>query len=217
ELARFSQTSLRAHYSVFAYIRRACSVCQSISRWFCDVDGFRDLQRATGLLVSGLTALSLFERVRYPGADMDLYVLADHWSPVMEYMIQSGYQPILQSVPQTDDLVSEKSQKWDLCEYRRYEWGTRDAMAYTLPGIKTVVDLVDGVGRKVQVVFVIYNPLDVILGFHSTVVMNFISHSGAFSLFPFSTFVLRRSIVFGFTGTSDQRDEVFEKYGSRGW
>ncbi len=95
--------------------------------------------------------------------------------------------------------------------------GTHDAMAYTLPGIKTVVDLVDGVGRKVQVVFVIYNPLDVILGFHSSefssmypediilyhlaVVMNFISHSGAFSLFPFSTFVLRWSIVFGFMGT----------------
>ncbi len=52
-----------------------------------------------GLLVSGSAALSLFEHVRYPGADMDLYVLADHWSPVMEYMIQSGYQPILPLVP----------------------------------------------------------------------------------------------------------------------
>ncbi len=70
-----------------------------------------------GLLVSGSAALSLFERVCYPGADMDLYVLADHWSPVMEYMIQFGYQPILLSVPQMDDLASKKLRKWDLCEY----------------------------------------------------------------------------------------------------
>ncbi|PBK62692.1 hypothetical protein ARMSODRAFT_980533 [Armillaria solidipes] len=121
-------------------------VYQTISHWFCNIDGFHDLQRATG-------------------ADMDLYVLADHWSLVMKYMIQSGYQPILQSVLQTDDLASEKSQKWDLCEYQHYEWGTHNAVAYTLPGIKTIVDFVDGVGHKVQVVFMIYNPLDVILGF----------------------------------------------------
>lgn len=162
------QTSLQAHYSVFAYILHACSIYQAISHWFDDVDGFHDLQRATGLLVSGSAAFSLFEHVCYLDADMDLYVLADHWSLVMEYMIQSGYQPILPSVLQTDNLESVKSWKWDLCKYRCYEWGTCDAMAYTLPGIKTVVDFVDSVGHKVQVVFVIYNSLDVILGFHSS-------------------------------------------------
>ncbi len=41
-------------------------------------------------------------------------------------------------------------------------------MEYKLPGINSVVKFVDDRGHAVDVVFVIYSPMDVILGFHSS-------------------------------------------------
>jgi hypothetical protein len=54
--------------------------------------GFRSLQARTATLVSGSIALQLFDRVFYPGSDLDLYVHPDHQREVARYfMDQEGY------------------------------------------------------------------------------------------------------------------------------
>ncbi|PBK87465.1 hypothetical protein ARMGADRAFT_856099, partial [Armillaria gallica] len=200
DLSRLSQVCMGLHTSVAAYLLFACSIRRRLSYWFTDIESFRELQRCTGLLVSGSVALSIFERVRYRNTDIDLYVLSDQWKPVTSFMLRSGYQ-----------LVSANSKD------RRYEWDSRHYLGYHLPGISAIVDFIDDAGRQAQVIFAVYSPLDVVLGFHSTVVMNVISHSGAVCLYPYSTFVLRRSIVFGYTASEDKRVDITQKYGRRGW
>ncbi len=79
DLARFSQTSLHACDSVIVYLFAAYNISRCLSHWFDDTDAFRALQWKTGMVVSGLAILSLFERVRYLGIDCDVYVSADYW------------------------------------------------------------------------------------------------------------------------------------------
>ncbi|PBK82438.1 hypothetical protein ARMGADRAFT_946559, partial [Armillaria gallica] len=141
----------------------------------------------TGLLMSGSIALSIFERVWYCNTDIDLYVSSDQWKPVTSFMLHSGYQ-----------LVSANSKD------RQYEWDSRHYLGYHLPRISAIVDFINNAGQQAQVIFAVYSPLDVVLGFHSTVVMNMISHSRAVCLYPYSTFVLRCSIIFGYTASEDK-------------
>ena len=49
----------------------------------------------------------------------------------------------------------------------------------------------------------------------SACVMNFLSHDAVYSLYPFSTFCNRRSLVWGIR--SPQQNRAAEKYESRGW
>ncbi len=63
DLARFSQTSLRAYDSVIVYLFAAYNISQCLSHWFDDTDAFRALQWKTSMVVLGSAVLSLLERV----------------------------------------------------------------------------------------------------------------------------------------------------------
>ncbi|KAK0430598.1 hypothetical protein EV421DRAFT_1669929, partial [Armillaria borealis] len=191
-----------------------------LSYWFTDVEAFRELQRRTGLLISGSVALSLFERVWYRNTDIDLYVASDQWKPVTYFMLRSGYRLVSvdsKLVVYTDPYECVWGTMSGLYGDHRYEWESHHYSGYHLPGITTIVDFIDDAGQQAQIIFAVYSPLDIVLGFHSTVVMNVISHSGAVSLYPYSTFVLRRAIVFGYTASEDKRNDITQKYGRRGW
>jgi len=72
-----------------------------------------------------------------------------------------------------------------------------------------------GSKRKVQLISTRRCTMEVILNFHSTCVMNVITHNMAYSLYPYATYQQRRSLLCGSGGS--KREEARVKYQDRGW
>ncbi|KAI4517277.1 hypothetical protein K525DRAFT_251626, partial [Schizophyllum commune Loenen D] len=76
-------------------------------------------------------------------------------------------------------------------------------------------------GSIVAVMTCRYNAICALFDFHSTVVMNAITHDAAISLYPYETFIRKRNLVidpweYGDDHTSRQEAAVM-KYAARGW
>ena len=56
---------------------------------------FRDLLDHTGAVVSGLQALQFFERSKYPGSDLDIFVRAGGYFPFTTFLAGQGYSPFI--------------------------------------------------------------------------------------------------------------------------
>ncbi|KAJ7232167.1 hypothetical protein B0H12DRAFT_202573 [Mycena haematopus] len=84
-------------------------------------------------------------------------------------------------------------------------------------GIADVLDFHKG-NKKIQIIIpVATSPLEIIISFHSTCVMNFITHNKAFSLYPWSTFVTKEALAVQSEGALAGREAGREKYKDRGW
>ncbi|RDB23243.1 hypothetical protein Hypma_009684 [Hypsizygus marmoreus] len=173
-----------------------------------DVAAFRELQAKTGMLISGSTALQFFDRTCYPDTDLDLYVMhtgafeVSHWLTTIGYR----YQPSLNG-PST------------------FVWAFLDASAGQTPaapplyprrGIIGVFGFFNpGCHQSVQLIVVIFSPIEVILDFHSTCMMNFIAHDRAVALYPYETFERGVSLICQVAGP--HHVEARTKYVRRGW
>ncbi|KAJ7597809.1 hypothetical protein C8J56DRAFT_883154 [Mycena floridula] len=80
--------------------------------------------------------------------------------------------------------------------------------------IQGVINLYKG-RRHVQVIIVGRTPFDTLLGFHSTVVMNYITGDKAISLYPKQTLCLRKNLVLGVSDNA--KVAAIDKYKHRGW
>ena len=69
--------------------------------------------------------------------------------------------------------------------------------------------------KTIQIITTEVPPLYCILHLPSTTVMNFITWNKAYSLYPWTTFVLRTGVVTARVGESESR--CLEKYHERGW
>ena len=74
-------------------MRRAFSIDKLLSPYFTptEVTQFRELQSQTGTLISGSTALQLFDRVTYSESDLDLYVEHRFSRALAEWLLEIGY------------------------------------------------------------------------------------------------------------------------------
>ncbi|KAH9856395.1 hypothetical protein C2E23DRAFT_699461, partial [Lenzites betulinus] len=71
---------------------------------------------------------------------------------------------------------------------------------------------------KVQIIVARRSPMEVVLGFHSTCVMNVIAYDTAYCLFPRATLEERRSLLsWSSQGRSKRRAEGLVKYAARGF
>ncbi|KAJ7595217.1 hypothetical protein C8J56DRAFT_1114950 [Mycena floridula] len=173
---------------VAAYYRRAHNINKFLSRYFSSdewIDRFRWLQAETGVLISGSTALQFFDRTLYPESDMDLYVHRDFSPQVAHFLLESA--------------VLERA------AVKQPEYG--------FAGMIDVFDFVHE-DRRIQLISALESPLDIILRYHSTVVINVIGHRNAYSLYPNGTFIQRRGLRFMFDEPSHG---AVLKYEQRGW
>ncbi|PBK88622.1 hypothetical protein ARMGADRAFT_903417, partial [Armillaria gallica] len=140
---------------------------------------FQLLQQNTGLIVSGSKALSFLLRTTFPGSDIDLYVNFKHFHLIVLFMIMAGYG----------------WGRW--LGGNHHKPRPHDGAALFLPSttyngnnIYAVYEFLhpDNSELKVQVILVEEMPMDIILGFHSTIPMNIIAHDVAISLYPKATF-----------------------------
>ncbi|KAK7696092.1 hypothetical protein QCA50_000735 [Cerrena zonata] len=208
-IIRFSRTCRIADLVVKSYMKRTYRIERILSRFLSDPLKFRRLQAGTGTLISGSAALQFFDRSFYPESDLDLYVHVQFAKEVGIFLLEDGYVFAPNSV-QEDDFaeISDEQTIRSL------------PSSYTFKGVSCVFTFEkkhhsSGEPLKVQLIVGTHCPMEVILYFHSTCVMNVISFETAYSLYPKATFEKRQSLVC--PGTGRDEDAALQKYENRGW
>jgi hypothetical protein len=93
DLFRYSRANKGANQVVSSYMKRAFNIQNVMGRFFSETEMsyFLFLQSRTGMLISGSTALQLFERTVYPESDLDLYVEHRYCKVIASWLVTIGY------------------------------------------------------------------------------------------------------------------------------
>ncbi|KZV58845.1 hypothetical protein PENSPDRAFT_550431, partial [Peniophora sp. CONT] len=208
DLASLSRLDRAINSELRGYFGRMFAINRLLAPFFAHTDEFREVQSRTGALVSGSTALQLFDRTRYAHADLDVYVEYRYALQIVQHICereQYGFQPRRPYCETPDETIGMA-----IMHPTSYS-------SYNTAGIAAVLDFARE-GQRVQVIVSYRSPMDVILNFHSSCVMNVITHSKAYSLFPQLTFEKRLSRIFAASSSGDfEFADVRRKYTDRGF
>ncbi|GJE97275.1 hypothetical protein PsYK624_134910 [Phanerochaete sordida] len=212
-----SRACRRAHAAARSHIARCFNVHTHLSRYFASPQAFRELQERTGTLISGSTALQFFNRTRYASADLDLYCTYDARAEVGWWLIErAGYtfHPNHRQDSYFGLALDEARPPGAPVEEDRY--GNLNGISAVYCFRRRVEDA-DGRDREVEVQLIVayLNPMEAVLSFHSTVVLNVISYSHAYCLYPRATLEHRLALLL----LPDRRVRrgVTDKYKKRGY
>ncbi|KAF8347121.1 hypothetical protein F5887DRAFT_882091, partial [Amanita rubescens] len=162
-----------------------------------EVEDFRRMMRTTGAIISGSSALQAFTREQYDDSDLDVYVEDTKRDIVHSILERMGYSRLESNIGTKDSLDPNDG----------------------YPGKTEILHVVTYVksrsNRVVQVIYTSKAPIFAILQFHSTCVLNFITDSKAYCLYPFSTLCEKKTLVCG--PTTVKIVDALQKYERRGW
>ncbi|KAG2141376.1 uncharacterized protein EDB93DRAFT_1159358 [Suillus bovinus] len=225
-LVWLSRTCHMIYKAVIHFCQRAYNINRHLSRYFPDPLSFRSLQARTGLVISGSSALQFLDRTFYPESDLDIYSHPGHVYEVLDWIESFGYR-FEPHKYQEEDWRSQVSAEWDGTQPRRLPpveplWHSEDHVRSTrysnINEVYTFKRYVfideELVELQVQVIEAIHNPIDTILKYHSTCVMNIITFDAAYSFYPIATFEDRSALQIP---GSRHRPDVLAKYIRRGW
>ncbi|KAG8867440.1 hypothetical protein FRC20_005758 [Serendipita sp. 405] len=225
DILNVSKACRATRLAVNAWLPSAYSINKHLEPFFGDLKNtlrFRSIQAETGTLISGSQALQFFDRAHYLDSDLDLYVSCRHTLTVGVFLLSIGYQfePTARQLasPQGSNCrehleeVSSRTEsvrRGSLFVDDYYEWAFIEEV-YTFAKQHTTY----GSQVKIQIIAVdpLSSPLACILHFHSTLVMNFITHDRAYSLFPCTTFLGRVGITLGRSGDLESLRKAYAKY-----
>ncbi|KAI0083366.1 hypothetical protein BDY19DRAFT_702552 [Irpex rosettiformis] len=213
-ILRVARTCHAAHLAMRDYFSRTFNINKHLSRFFDDPLAFRSLQARTSSLISGSSALQFLDRTEYADSDLDLYTASIHRQEIGRWLLAHGYRFTPNSVQDPDFEVASD-------EDHLLVFGDPDNN-YRMKGITAVFTfhkpcpVRPGEERQVQVIVATRSPMEVVLRFHSTVVVNVISWDRAYSLYPRATFEHRKSVVLR-RQNRQLMYSIIEKYGNRGF
>ncbi|KAI0649612.1 hypothetical protein C8Q79DRAFT_997722 [Trametes meyenii] len=196
--------------AVSCYIQVAYDINATLARFFTEsnTSSFRTLQARMGTLISGSCALQFFDRVVYPDSDLDIYVYPQHRREVGNWILGTRFA-----------FAPSRSQ--DLAFAHAVAHTENKGLHYAMPGVSSIFTFLrqtTGKPLKVQIIVARRSPMEVILGFHSTCVMNVIAYNKAYCLFPRATLEERRSLLtWSSQGRAKRRIEGLVKYSARGF
>lgn len=159
------------HYTVSAYIRRKFQLHALLERYFSagEILEFRRLQFATGMLISGSTALQFFSRTVYADADLDLFVEHRLREPVVTWLVRVGYTyvphaesdlPTLDAALASADVeIDRTGVRVSYAEYPHHEYSA---------GVMVLTFEKKEPYRKVQIITSQFSPITKVLRFHSS-------------------------------------------------
>ncbi|KAI0337421.1 hypothetical protein BDW22DRAFT_1304042, partial [Trametopsis cervina] len=192
------------------YMASVFNIDRALAEFFDNVRGFRHLQKQCGVLISGSFALQFLGRFRYEGSDLDLFLPMHSRIRLAMWLETQGYV-FCPRETQPADIRSA------LCDERGGD-GVNNYV-YPYAGIFAVVTFrkersAEGLPSVVQLIVAWRTPMEVILGFHSTCVLNVITFDTAYSLYPQATYEDMCNLVLLDTPS---RAAALEKYSRRGW
>ncbi|KAL0575574.1 hypothetical protein V5O48_006390 [Marasmius crinis-equi] len=219
DIIHYSQSCKAAYQQVQSYWRRALDIYRFLSPFFSreETRQFRILQALTGTLISGSSALQFLNRTPlYPGSDLDIYVEHRYCKPIALYLQDIGYEykPQEFQPPTLEAAIRMGSNNMDDDDVGGGQYATwNDDSAER--GFAGVYNMIRG-EQKIQLITAKRSPMDIILRFHSTVVMNVISYAYAYSLYPKATFQKSYGLIIDHC---DGAERIFslQKYIKRGW
>ncbi|KAL0575033.1 hypothetical protein V5O48_006934 [Marasmius crinis-equi] len=208
DLVYLARTCSAVKAAVEGYHNVGFSINKLLRPYFTydEIQQFRMVQAYTGTLISGSTTLQYFARMRYEGSDLDVYVEHRYATIVVEFLQSLGYafKSPEEGLPLAEAL---KFGEEEPCEYK-----------LGIKGITSILTFVKG-DCSIQIVTAECSAMEVVLNFHSTVVMNVISYSHAYCLFPKATLEERTALIC--RNAKDEADEARvaarQKYIERGW
>lgn len=135
---------------------------QFLLRYFSSPAEFRALQKRTGMVISGSTAVQVLVNEFWEESDLDLYVEHKNVVPVADFVLSQGYdfQPSEIQIEHADRVLDRVSLSFP-------EAFALDIMDYDIAGITAVYTFAQGT-RKVQVISTRSPVLRLILMFHSS-------------------------------------------------
>ncbi|CAA7266123.1 unnamed protein product [Cyclocybe aegerita] len=214
DLLRYSRTCRDTYAAVSSYIRRTFRIECVLGRYFSpeEILHFRHLQAATGMIISGSTALQFFDRSFYPDSDLDIYVDHPKRKTIALWLAGIGYEYDPKQGLDTLDAALNHQPWWDEEKFSDSHFLEATPKGYF--GAVHVFNFKKS-GQKIQLITANLAPMDMILNFHSTCVMNVITHEKAYSLYPRGTFNERRTLLY--LPEEPRQASAHAKYAARGW
>ncbi|TRM61651.1 hypothetical protein BD626DRAFT_570850 [Schizophyllum amplum] len=215
DITQYGLASRETHRRVKSYYRRAFYLPRALESFFDndhDIEEFRDIQRQTGLVISGSFALRFMGRLSFKPGDLDVYVKHTLAGVAGEFLTRAGYE-----------YRPRRGQPSDFNDaLALYQTTTEDRNESGHYAAAAIVGAYNFVNTKddnviVQIITARTSPVDAILGFHSTAVMNMITHSSAISLYPRETFLNKRSLRIARNSTRPSAQAALVKYSQRGF
>ncbi|TEB28824.1 hypothetical protein FA13DRAFT_760060 [Coprinellus micaceus] len=193
DLVRLGKTSAFMRTVVKGYAANVWNINKFLACWFNRPVDFRSVLALTGAVTTGSQVIQFFDR-RRPRlkSDLDIFTRVAGALPLTLYLEADGYRRKYKHWPEHVDNYPSLTDVFSITSSRSFVQGG------PFHGIVKVLDFEKAVWltpgnrvtyRKVQVVVVNKPPIEqIILNFHSTGVMNYISHKQAVSIFPYATF-----------------------------
>ncbi|TFK57929.1 hypothetical protein BDN72DRAFT_782725, partial [Pluteus cervinus] len=202
DLIRMFSVDRRFHAVAAEYMKRNFKVDRILKPFFFEdeVLPFRHLQEDLGVIISGSGALQFFDRVKFTGSDLDLYVHTTRAPRLEEWLEKIGFCKKL-IIAWTDNEIEDV--------------GRNPYMMYLDKSIASITNFTrhDAV---VQVIAVRSAVIETILNFGLTCVMNVITHREAISFYPDATFERREALI-SHNELAPRSQNLFDKYRQRGW
>ncbi|KAJ3838630.1 hypothetical protein EV361DRAFT_797349 [Lentinula raphanica] len=213
---RYSLASKEAYDAVSSFNRQAYRVHHILSPYFTadQIDEFRLIQLETDFVISGSAALQFFDLSTFEDSDLDLYIIRawDTIALLAGFLLGVGY-----------DYAPRRNQPRSFQEAFEADDEGRNhpGSNYNSRGTWGVYSFVrESDRKKIQIISCRSNLVQVILEFHSTCVMNIISYTHAYALYPYTTYVERLNVEVWSEKVHRMPHKIalaFEKYRARGW
>ncbi|KAL0960055.1 hypothetical protein HGRIS_011703 [Hohenbuehelia grisea] len=219
DIAHYELVSRSSMHAVRKYKEHAYDL-EKFFQPFFDSDTYRRIrmmQELTDTVISGSAVVAFMGRLPlYPHADLDFYTPHRFFMQFGNCLIESGYafQP-RQGQPKSFQYCDQWTAHSRLPR-RPVLLPAADGDVYPVRGILQVFDFKGGpTDRRVQLVVVRNAPMEAILNFHSSCIMNVITSRNAISMFPITTFHCMQSILTHVNSAANA--DARQKWIARGW
>ncbi|KAL0572832.1 hypothetical protein V5O48_009132 [Marasmius crinis-equi] len=210
ELSRMLRVSRRFNHTIGVYRRNLHDIDKLLLMFFTllEIRLFRNLQAHDRFLISGSIALQYFAGVVWPDSDLDIYCYPRKFARLARLLRRIGYEYTGRPGSSADLSIAIQNIRDGTQTFHVY------GQTHAVMAVLTFKRMVGGCLKKVQLIICKNSPMEAILNFHSTVVMNFIAPTHAVCLYPYSTLHLFEAIRLVPT---EAAATAFKKYAERGW